>query len=293
MGKLIRNQVADKNGKTIPTTVASGTYELRSLTNTPKEGLFEGKLVVDKTYGHAAHGCMVCCGYPGKGFMYPNPFNFDLLWYYFDNAYMLGTNACSGQDDDITSYYPSWWTGNTQVATADMNQITAVGVGSTSNFGSGTIPTGGDWESRHCPNSADQASGGVNVGPYQIEPINTNSQGPVAAGSCPTNQYPGFVKYVTNQVQYRNGSAYAVSGLSVADTITVGTPHDLGSGTSTGTGTTTGDGSFQDQYSVCSPACPGSSGETDALQNWTVNGVPLPHVNGVVYKCTSITIDGN
>jgi hypothetical protein len=163
MGKLIRNQVADKNSKTIPTSVVSGTYELRSLTNTPKEGLFEGKLVVDKTYGHAAHGCMTCCGYPGKGFMYPDPFNFNLLWYYFDNAYVLGTNPCTGQDDDITAYYTSWWTGNTQVATADMNQIAAVGAGSTSSFGSGTIPTGGDWESRHCPNSADHPSGGVNV----------------------------------------------------------------------------------------------------------------------------------
>jgi hypothetical protein len=74
MGKLIGNQVPDKNGKTIPNDVMSGTYELRSLTNQPTEGLFEGKLVVDKTYGYAAHGCMVCCGYSGP-YMYYDPFN--------------------------------------------------------------------------------------------------------------------------------------------------------------------------------------------------------------------------
>jgi hypothetical protein len=55
---------------------------------------------------------------------------------------------------------------------------------------------------------------------------------------------------------------------------------------------TASDGSFYDSYSVCSTACPGSTGETDALQYWTVNGYPLPHVDSVVYKCTSITIDG-
>ena len=79
--------------------------------------------------------------------------------------YVLATNACTYTDDDITGYYGTWWTGNTQVATANMNEMTAVGVGSTSNFSSGTIPTGGDWESRHCPNSLDTPQGAVKVKP--------------------------------------------------------------------------------------------------------------------------------
>jgi hypothetical protein len=78
----------------------------------------------------------------------------------------------------------------------------------------------------------------------------------------------------------------------VADHITVGSRHDLGSGTSTGSATTTGDGSFSDNYSVCSTACP-SAGETDALQNWTAGAYPLPHTDALVYKCSSITIDGH
>ena len=47
-----------------------------------------------------------------------------------------------------------------------------------------------------------------------------------------------------------------------------------------------------DIYFVCSTGCPGG-GETDALQFWTYNGVPLPSPNGVVYKCGSITVNGN
>ena len=51
-------------------------------------------------------------------------------------------------------------------------------------------------------------------------------------------------------------------------------------------------GAWPDTYFVCSTGCPGS-GETDALQYWTYNGVPLPSPNGVVYKCGSITVNGN
>jgi hypothetical protein len=87
------------------------------------------------------------------------------------------------------------------------------------------------------------------------------------------------------------GLAYSVAGLTVADTISVGSPNSLGKGTQTGSATTTGDGSFPDTYFVCSAACP-STGESDALQSWTANGFGLPHVNLVVYKCNSITMDG-
>jgi hypothetical protein len=64
----------------------------------------------------------------------------------------------------------------------------------------------------------------------------------------------------------------------------VGTPE-------TGSAPTTGDGSFPDLYYVCSSKCPGI-GETTALQNWTINGLGLPHVNGISYKCGSIVVDG-
>lgn len=104
--------------------------------------------------------------------------------------------------------------------------------------------------------------------------------------------YAGWVRIVTNQVQYVNGSAFAYSGLAVADSLQVGSGHDLGSETSTGQATTTGDGSFPDTYSVCSTACPGS-GETDAVQSWTLSGIGFPHTDAVVYKCGSITIDGH
>jgi hypothetical protein len=73
VGDLIRNQVPDKNGKTIPRDVMMGSYELRDLDHIGVGYLYEGKLVIDKTWGHGYYGCAGCCGYEGQRLL-PNPF---------------------------------------------------------------------------------------------------------------------------------------------------------------------------------------------------------------------------
>ena len=153
-----------------------------------------------------------------------------------------------------------------------------------------------------CLDTSHNQSGTDNmlVGPYQIEPIATAAQGQDGTNglpSCAALGGPagsrGWVKNVTNQVQYSNGAPVAVSGITVADTLTVATPNGLGmSGTQTGSFPTTGDGSFPDTYYGCSTACFGSSATASASQVWRWNGIGLPHTNGIVYSCSSITIDG-
>ncbi len=292
VGKLIGNQTPDTNGKTIPSDVMSGTYELKSLTNKATQGFFEGKLVVDKTYGYAAHGCMLCCGYSGP-YMYYDPFN--MLVAQYGDQYIWATDDCEGGDDDITDYFlngvHNWWTGNTQIATASNNQISAVGVGSTTNYASGYMPiTREIGYGRQCPNSVHQPSAPVNVTqPYQVEPIATNNQG---SAVCPSGQQ-GWSRTVKNQLQDQTGAPINFAGITMADTLTVQTPNSLNvSGTQTGSFSTASDGTWPDTYFVCSSLCPGS-GTASALQNWTYSGLGLPHVNGLYYSCTSITIDGN
>ena len=165
MGKVIGTQIPDKNGSTIPAAIMSGTYDLKSLSNKPTEGLFEGKLVVDKTYGYAAHGCMVCCGWGGP-YMYYDPFNLAVGGSGYQDVW--ATDSCAGYDDSVVWFYSSWWTGNTQIATANVNQISAAGAGSTTNsaYSSG-IPVGDDAEHRSCPpDRAYTTSGTVNVAPH-------------------------------------------------------------------------------------------------------------------------------
>jgi len=135
---------------------------------------------------------------------------------------------------------------------------------------------------------SDQATANVHV-PYQATYISTTQQG---AAVCPSGQ-AGWSRLVTMQLQDQSGKAINVSGILMADMIQPGTRNDLGASSRTGSYKTDSSGSWPDTYFVCSTACPASTGETDAAQNWTYNGLGLPHFNAIVYKCKSVTIDGH
>ena len=77
------------------------------------------------------------------------------------------------------------------------------------------------------------------------------------------------------------------------DSIAIGSPNDLGIGSAeTGEEDTDANGTWQDRYHVCSSGCPGT-GQTNASQSWTWDDVELENENTIVYKCGSITVDGN
>jgi len=289
LGDLIRGAIPDRKGRTFPPDLTYGTYDIRQPNAAGNPSLFEGKIIVDKTYGHLAYGCVMCCGFADPQ-MLADPEYLPVQGQ--DYLGVWATDQCQDDQVDVSDSFSGWDTNNHSVAMMSSRQITGMGAGSTNAFASGTLNFGSESSNKCVPRHYTPPNTS-NVGAYPVEPINVNSQGPVSAGNCPSSPYAGYVKYVTNQVQRQDGSAFAFAGLSMADTLTIGSRHDLGSGTSTGSATTTGDGSFQDTYSVCSSACPASSGETDAMQSWTMNGLGLFHVNGVVYKCTSISVDGH
>ncbi len=62
VGEIIRNQIPDKDGKTIPPDTMMGSYELRDPDHPAAGYLYEGKLVIDKTWCHGYYGCATCCG---------------------------------------------------------------------------------------------------------------------------------------------------------------------------------------------------------------------------------------
>jgi hypothetical protein len=283
VGHLVHDQVPDSDGHTLPPDTMTGSYELRDLDHALVGSLYEGKLVIDKTYGHAAYGCGSCCGYYGTK-LTPSPFSgppgID------NNDVIQATEQCGGYIDDVTYGGYDWHSSNTAVATLPNRTLHTVAHGTAT--GSAAITLQSDKHSPQCPNLTWGPTQPVNVDPYQVEPIDTASEGPA---QCTKSGQSGWVRNVTNQVQYVTGAAYAVSGLPVADSISVGNPNALGiSGKQEGQAPTTGHGSFPDTYYVCSTACPGS-GESDAAQSWVVAGIPLLHVDYLVYKCASITIE--
>jgi hypothetical protein len=117
VGQLIRNQVPDKKGRVIPPDTMSGSYQIEDLNDSNIGYLYEGKLVTDKTFGHATYGCAPCCGYD-DAFLLPDPLGafvggggvFD-VW---------ATNDCTGSPQRKGGAY-NWTSSNHPVATVDQS----------------------------------------------------------------------------------------------------------------------------------------------------------------------------
>lgn len=286
MSHLIRDHVPDAKGQTLPIDLSSGTYELQDLDDPSIGSIYEGKLTLDRTYGQAAYGCSLCCGWDAAWIA---PLSFtgnvgnstpDVVW---------AEQYCTGIDEDETSISYGWASSNTSVTSVTFAFTSLIGAGSANTLASVNLKTPSG--PKTCAIVLYAMTAGVTVSfPSQVEPIYTASQGPA---QCTQQGQAGWLRNTTNQVQYSNGSPYSVAGLDMADTLTPSSTNALGiTSAETGHTPTTGDGSFPDVYYVCSSACPSSTGESDATQQWTLNGVALSHANGVVYKCGSITIDG-
>jgi hypothetical protein len=111
---LKQRQLPDAKGNVIPLSASFGTYQIQDLNDPNVGALFEAKLTVDKTFGHAAYGCAVCCG-DDYAWLDPDPFYTGVgsggqeeLW---------GSNECFGTETDRTSTSLGWMSTNTAVAT--------------------------------------------------------------------------------------------------------------------------------------------------------------------------------
>ncbi|MGO9575574.1 MAG: hypothetical protein ACLPTQ_14750 [Terriglobales bacterium] len=220
----IHEGTPDKNGEILPPDLMTGSYELKDLSTQSVANLFEGKITLDTTYGHVAYGCAECCGYLTP-YMYYDPFN--LLLGTDDPQDIWSDYDCTGEHESVVENFGSWGTGNSSIATASGRMIAGVGVGSTTNFASGTL-LWSDSGQKHCSNENFNPNGPVNVGPYQVEPLSNGAQGTFPAGQCPTGgPYPGYLRQVNNQVQYYGGAGYPYS-VTAGDTLSCGSRRDLG-----------------------------------------------------------------
>ena len=233
VGKLIREHVPDKNGKTLPADLTSGSYEFRDLTNKFIGTLFEGKVIYDKTYGHATYGCGSCCGYVGTKLWY-DPLGVPLSLTSYQGVY--GHDKCGLLWEDISdAFYSNWSTANTSIATADY-----YGTHTGHSVGSTTSSTNGQFQGwlrlNDCPIVGSAPSGGANVAPVitSITPnllnagdnkksLTINGAG---FGSSPTVNLPsGVTRDSTNQ-QTSSNSQIQLSAVNGAATTAIG-PNNI------------------------------------------------------------------
>lgn len=175
VGKLIHERVADKNGKTLPVDLTSGTYEWRDLTNKDIGVLFEGKIVYDKTFGHVTYGCAECCGYYGLAYLDFNPLGIPLLGT-TDNGVNTDDSCDGGDVDDSSYFYGNWTTANTSIATVNYyGTHTGVAAGTTTSKTSAYLQAEGK-QAPDCPVKFFSPSGTANVCDFTITPANVLAQ---------------------------------------------------------------------------------------------------------------------
>jgi hypothetical protein len=127
LGQLVHEQVPDSDGRTLPPETMTGSYELRDLDHATVGQLYEGKLIIDKTYGHAAYGCGSCCGYDAVVF---DPGTFAGAQGIDNEEFIHANDTCSGTIDDVTGSAYNWGSTNTAVATLPNSMLHTVAVGS-------------------------------------------------------------------------------------------------------------------------------------------------------------------
>jgi len=163
IGKLIRENVPDKTGKTLPSDLTTGSYEFRDLTNKGVGTLFEGKIIYDKTYGHVTYGCSLCCGYTTPMPLWYDPISVIITSFQDDGVFAW--YPCENQYDDVsTAFYNRWSSGAPSVVTVDYyGTHNGIAVGSTTSQTFAVLQS----NNVHlmCPTHGYTPSGSVNVTP--------------------------------------------------------------------------------------------------------------------------------
>jgi hypothetical protein len=215
LGYLVHDQVPDSDGHVLPPDTTMGSYELRDLDHATVGELYEGKLVIDKTYGHAAYGCGSCCGYdavqlsPDTFAGPPDVDNDDCIY---------ATDACTGGQVDVTGSGYGWDTADASIATLPTRTLHTVAVGSTT--GSGLVQLASD-RPPECGKQVSNPQQSVNVGSVKVTSANLEDNQTAVTLSGPSGA-SGTLEViaigVTNQPQitYDGGAAIGPGSYTAA-----------------------------------------------------------------------------
>lgn len=221
INELIRNRTPDENGQTLPPDLTSGAYQLREASSEPQNLLYKGKVITDKTYGHATYGCMVCCGYvgdAGAAYFVGDPTNMVTSRLEDVDEYLM--NACNGQPTELTSSFQTWTSLNTGIVTATPGQMKGVSPGKASVRANAThIPSGQGQDQRSaCPYAPEQGTGTGAVSPT----VTFSTLSAVAVGGS-----------VSVSVSFNNGATTSVVPITLSIAATTGSGSASFSGSST------------------------------------------------------------
>lgn len=160
IGEIIRTQAPDAKGNVISPDVMQGTYSIRDLKHRAVGYLFEGKINIDRTFGHAMYGCARCCGeFPP--FAVPSSTTMSVGGLSFQQG-IQGIDSCWGIEDDFTADAYNWSSSVSTVAA-----VSNTGIVSALTAGSTTVRGSVDYTASYayCPPRTGSPGATVNVVP--------------------------------------------------------------------------------------------------------------------------------
>jgi hypothetical protein len=223
--------------------------------------LIEGKVALDKTFGHLTYGCLTCCG--STPYLSPGTLGLGVGGDGFIGA--MGNNNCTGATVNLQTYFSSstarWWSGNTSTATVTSFKGHGVAPGATNGLATATVPSGdGGVPKSPCPKLTQEGTNNVKVQvPTSLSVLNVtvlpNGQG-LNFGCSGLANY-GIKVDIKYQVLDQYGSPILSANMTPHEhgTSFGGSPYDnpIGpSGFTNSTATTAADGTFHDvPFGVC------------------------------------------
>jgi hypothetical protein len=228
VGHLVHDQVPDAEGRTLPPDTMSGSYELRDVDHATVGQLYEGKLVIDKTYGHAAYGCGTCCGFTIPS-LTPTPFT-GVPGINNDDV-MQTTEQCGGDVDDITDDAYGWQSSNTAVATLPTRTLHTVAPGSAT--GSASVQLLATHPAPRCPSpiytgqQQNTVTVGIGVTCSNLDlSLGSTAPGSTVTGTCTATGTPTGGSFVwtaaggtINLTPSQNGSSATYTSTSASSKV--------------------------------------------------------------------------
>ncbi|HEY6766245.1 MAG TPA: hypothetical protein VI386_15930, partial [Candidatus Sulfotelmatobacter sp.] len=255
----------------------------------------EGKVSLDKTWGHLAYGCIQCCGY--SPYLSPDTLGLGVGGDGGISAY--GTNNCTGTSGyGLNSYFARtgvWWSGNT--ATAKVTSFNGHGVapGATNGFATATILSG-DGNPKVCPQTKQQGQNNIAVQvPTSATIIGNEKQSysnqtwASCDGSEALNKQYGYQRCVTYQVNDQNNNAIQ-SVLGISEAVAV-VDQNINTNMNSGNSSTNTAGQFLDADTLINTSALPSNACSIVKQSITATGNASPiRVNCLQYSSTDVTI---
>ena len=226
---LIHHGVPDRKGNALPADVTSGTYDLEDLNPGLGGNLIEGKVALDKTFGHLTYGCLTCCGYTP----YLSPGTVTVTVGGGGGISTFGTNNCTGQGGySLNTYYNQtgrWLSDNISTATVTAYHAQGVAAGRTMARATATIPNGdGGVPKPPCRSLDQEADAPVPVQvPTSLRVISSQVISNTWIPECLAT-YFGIVIQINYQVLDQNGANLASANMEpqeeILDEVFDGTP---------------------------------------------------------------------